>query len=48
MSKFEQKSACYERFFFFKRINLALVLCDAKRRKWVKNGILELFTLKFS
>jgi hypothetical protein len=29
MSKFEQKSALYEKLCFFKRINLALVLCGA-------------------
>ena len=39
MSKFEQKSALYEKLRFFKRINLALVLCGALWRKLVKNGV---------
>jgi hypothetical protein len=39
MSKFEQKSALYEKLRFFKKINLALVLCGALWRKLVKNGV---------
>ena len=39
MSKFEQKSALYEKLRFFIRINLALVICGAKGKKWVQNRI---------
>ena len=41
MTKFDKKSALYEKLRFFKKINLALVLCGALWRKLVKNWILE-------
>jgi hypothetical protein len=47
MTKFDKKSALYEKLRFFKRINLALVLCGALWRKLVKNWILEPFVAKF-
>jgi hypothetical protein len=39
MTKFDKKSALYEKLRFFKKINLALVLCGALWRKLVKNGV---------
>jgi hypothetical protein len=47
MNQFEPKSALHEKLCFFKRINLALVLCGAMWQKLVKNWILEPFVLKF-
>ena len=39
MIKFDHKSALYEKLRFFKKINLALVLCGALWWKLVKNGV---------
>jgi hypothetical protein len=39
MTKFDKKSALYEKLHFFKKINLALVLCGALWRKLLKNGV---------
>ena len=46
MSKFEQKSALYEKLGFFKRIDLPLVPLGANGRKWVKNGFQSLYLVK--